>query len=378
MVNNPPQQTDILIIGAGLAGLVSAIHLSRAGFSVTLVEKQELPRHKVCGEYISNEVLPYLKSLEIPLEPLHPVRINRFRLSAPSGQTVETALNMGAFSVRRYTLDNHLASLAKKCRVQFYTKTTIEQVDWDGTYFTARTSVGNSFRTRLVIGAYGKRSVLDRTLGRPFFRRKVDYVGIKTYFDVPDFSDNLVELHNFPGGYCGLSKVENGWVNAAYLTRASALKKVKGVQELQDQVLSTNPHLKSMFRKPQMLPKPLVISNVSFVPKHLTANHVLMAGDAAGMIPPLAGNGMAMAIHSAKILSETAIGFLEGTITRSQMEQLYQKRWNQEFRSRLFWGRQLQKYMGSRSMELGVGALTLFPGILSLIVRQTHGRYLST
>ena len=371
------QQSDILVIGAGLAGLVSAIHLSRAGFSVTLAEKQELPRHKVCGEYISNEVLPYLKSLEIPLEPLHPVRINRFRLSAPSGKTIETALEMGAFSIRRYTLDNHLASLAKKCGVQFYTKTTVEQVDWDGIYFTARTSQGESFRSRIVIGAYGKRSVLDRTLGRPFFQRKVDYVGIKTYFDVPDFPENLVELHNFPGGYCGLSKVENGWVNAAYLTRASALKKVKSVPDLQEQVLSTNPHLRSIFQQPQMLPKPLVISNVSFVPKQLIAHHILMAGDAAGMIPPLAGNGMAMAIHSAKILSETVIGFLEGTLTRNQMEQLYQKRWNQEFSSRLFWGRQLQQYMGSRSMELGVAALTVFPGILSLIVRQTHGTYLS-
>lgn len=371
------QQSDILVIGAGLAGLVSAIHLSRAGFSVTLVEKQELPRHKVCGEYISNEVLPYLKSLKIPLEPLNPVRINRFRLSAPSGKTVETTLGMGAFSVRRYTFDEYLASLAKKCGVQFHTRTTIEQVDWDGTEMIARTPLGESFQSRLVIGAYGKRSVLDRTLDRPFFQKKVDYVGIKTYFKVPDFPEDLVELHNFPGGYCGLSKVENGWVNAAYLTSASSLKKMNGVQQLQEQVLSTNPHLKSMFRQPQMLPKPLVISNVSFVPKRLITNHVLMAGDAAGMIPPLAGNGMAMAIHSAKILSETAIPFLQGDLSRTQMEARYEQKWNRQFRRRLFWGRQLQKYMGSRSMELGVGTLTLFPGILSLIVRQTHGTYLS-
>ena len=370
--------SDILIIGAGLAGLISSIHLSKAGFDVILLEKHDFPRHKVCGEYISNEVLPYLESLEIPLKPLNPVRINRFRLSAPSGKTVEANLGMGAFSVRRYSLDEHLSKIAAQIGVQLIPQTTVEEVKYEGTHFQVTTKEKTTFGAKLVIGAYGKRSILDRTLHRPFFRRKVDYVGIKTYFDVPDFPEDLVELHNFPGGYCGLSKVENGWVNAAYLTSASSLKKVNGVQRLQEQVISTNPHLKSVFQHPQMLPKPLVISNVSFVPKQLITNHVLMAGDAAGMIPPLAGNGMAMAIHSAKILSETAIPFLKGTITRSQMEQLYQKRWNLQFRSRLFWGRQLQKYMGSRSMELGVGALTVFPGLLPLIVRQTHGTYLSS
>ncbi|HNU89628.1 MAG TPA: FAD-dependent oxidoreductase, partial [Ferruginibacter sp.] len=50
--------TDITIIGGGLAGLVSAIHLSKAGLAVTLIEKNEYPKHKVCGEYVSNEVLP--------------------------------------------------------------------------------------------------------------------------------------------------------------------------------------------------------------------------------------------------------------------------------------------------------------------------------
>ena len=52
-----------IIIGGGLAGLTSALHLSRFGIQVTLIEKNSYPRHKVCGEYLSNEVLPYLRSL---------------------------------------------------------------------------------------------------------------------------------------------------------------------------------------------------------------------------------------------------------------------------------------------------------------------------
>ena len=49
---------DVIIIGGGLAGLTSALHLSKKGFKVTLIEKHDYPRHKVCGEYLSNEVVP--------------------------------------------------------------------------------------------------------------------------------------------------------------------------------------------------------------------------------------------------------------------------------------------------------------------------------
>ena len=56
-------QADVLIIGGGLAGLCAGIDLAQAGYEVLLFEPKAYPRHKVCGEYISNEVLPYLKSL---------------------------------------------------------------------------------------------------------------------------------------------------------------------------------------------------------------------------------------------------------------------------------------------------------------------------
>ena len=58
---------DVIIIGGGLAGLCNAIHLSKFNKKVLLVEKNEYPKHKVCGEYISNEVLPYLDFFEINL-----------------------------------------------------------------------------------------------------------------------------------------------------------------------------------------------------------------------------------------------------------------------------------------------------------------------
>ncbi|WP_317045319.1 FAD-dependent oxidoreductase [Formosa algae] len=56
---------DVIIVGGGLAGLSSAIHLSKGNLNVLVIEKNSYPKHKVCGEYISNEVLPYLNFLDI-------------------------------------------------------------------------------------------------------------------------------------------------------------------------------------------------------------------------------------------------------------------------------------------------------------------------
>lgn len=365
---------DVAIVGGGLAGLLSAIHLQKAGKQVYLFEKQAYPRNKVCGEYISNEVLPYLDFLGLDIHSLNPVNINRFLFSASSGTSVETRLPLGGFSIRRFTLDHYLYEVACKCGVKIQTNQAIQQITFHEDHFQLTDKQGQVYESTIVIGGYGKRSVLDRTLDRPFFKKKIDYVGVKMYYEAPEFPKDLVALHNFPGGYCGLSKVENDWVNAAYLTTADSVKKAGSIDKLESTLVSQNPFLGEFLASHSpMLQERLVISNISFLPKELITDHILMTGDAAGMIPPLAGNGMAMAIHSAKLVSETILTFLSGTISRMEMESSYQRRWNQQFKSRLFWGRQLQKFMGQQAMELAVSAMRIVPKVLPLVVKQTHG-----
>ena len=82
------KQNSIVIVGGGLAGLVAAIDLSKKKYDVTLIEKNEFPKHKVCGEYISNEVLPYLKSLGLDINSLHPKHIDKLSFSLVSGKSI--------------------------------------------------------------------------------------------------------------------------------------------------------------------------------------------------------------------------------------------------------------------------------------------------
>jgi hypothetical protein len=134
-------------------------------------------------------------------------------------------------------------------------------------------------------------------------------MAVKCHYE-GDFPENLVALHNFKGGYCGLSKVETGHVNVCYLTLESNLKKYKDIKSMEYGILSQNPHLKSVFSEWNPVFKtPLSISQIYFHEKTLVDQHVLMVGDAAGLIYPLCGNGMAMAIHGAIILSEKIVEY---------------------------------------------------------------------
>jgi flavin-dependent dehydrogenase len=100
-----------------------------------------------------------------------------------------------------------------------------------------------------------------------------------------------------------------------------------------------------------------------------------MIGDTAGLIHPLCGNGMAMAIHSAKIASEEVTDYLKNKISRAQMEANYNNKWNKNFKSRLKLGRLLGKLLQQENLaQFVMKILILFPSFLSVIIKKTHGK----
>ena len=367
--------TDIAIIGGGLAGLTAAIHLIQSGKTVRLIEKKQYPQHKVCGEYISAEVLPYFESLGIQLHSIQPDRVHRFRLHAPSGRYVESLLPLGGIGIRRYTLDNYLYQYAQALGVQFELNTQIDEVIFKADQFVLSTKKGENFEAKVVLAGFGKRSNLDVKLKRPFVQNPAAYVGVKFYIN-NDFPSDLVSLYNFSEGYAGAVKVEDGSADIAYLCQARQLQKHGSIEALEKEVLYKNPAIKALFNGGKRSPKkPIAISNVSFLPKHQVEQHMLMIGDAAGMIPPLAGNGMAMGIHGAKIAAECSLAFLNEHGNRFILEKQFTQRWQAQFSKRLFWGRKLHKVMGKLLVsELAVRTLIQAPGLLPPIIKQTHGK----
>jgi len=358
---------DIIIVGGGLAGLTSAIHLSRAGLHVTVIEKSPYPKHKVCGEYISNEVLPYLEWLGADPSVLSPARIDRVSISAVNGRMVTTPLPMGGFGISRYKLDEFMMQIAVSNGCELI-EDMVTDIRFSNDVFSVDTSGSGTLTASFVIGAYGKRSALDKTRS-PWMAVKAHYKGA--------FENGLVALHNFHGGYCGVSKVENDVLNICYLVSAGTFKEFKNIDAHREAILFKNKHLRKIFENSEPLfERPLTISQISFADREKVNDHMLMTGDTAGLIHPLCGNGMAMAIHSAKIASELVLQCFYG-ITRSETEDSYTKAWKQAFGKRIKAGRILAGLFSMDRLSAAVmKGVVLVPGILPLIIRQTHGKSL--
>ncbi|PQJ76878.1 NAD(P)/FAD-dependent oxidoreductase [Polaribacter glomeratus] len=366
---------DVIIIGGGLAGLCNAIHLSKFGKKVLLIEKNEYPKHKVCGEYISNEVLPYLRFLEINPFDFGAVKIDNFQLSTTKNKLVSAKLPLGGFGISRYTLDLELSKKAIKNGVKIL-QDSVVNVDFLEDVFHVETKENNVFKSKIAIGAFGKRSLLDVKMDRDFIQKKSPYLGVKIHVK-GDFQQDLVALHNFKGGYCGVSKVENNAINLCYITNYSAFKKYKNIDDFQENVVFKNQFLKEIFQNTNpIFDKPLSISQISFETKKPIENHMMMCGDSAGMIHPLCGNGMSMAIQSAQIASKLILNYYEGVISsRSELEKQYLRQWNQQFKWRLKAGHFIAMLFRKDTIaNILLQILRRVPFLIPMIIKQTHGK----
>ncbi|RSK37283.1 NAD(P)/FAD-dependent oxidoreductase [Hymenobacter metallilatus] len=369
---------DVVIIGGGLGGLCAALDLRQRGHAVLVVERQQYPFHRVCGEYISNEVLPYLHRLDAAPTPLNPARITRLQVSSPAGRQLAASLPLGGFGVSRYALDYFLYQRAVQAGVEVRQQATVTHVAFDAARgeHTVTLADGATLRARVVLGAYGKRSSLDRQFARPFFSQRSPYLGVKYHLRYPSMPRDLIALHNFADGYAGISAIEDDKYCFCYLTTRRNLKAHGTIPQLEAQVLARNPRLRHILETAEQLyPKPEVINEISFAPKTCLEDHVLLCGDAAGLITPLCGNGMAMAIHGASLAAEQVHGFLRGRLTRPALEATYTADWHRHFGIRLRTGRAVQQLFGQPVLsELAVNGLRLWPAAVRQLVRRTHGQ----
>lgn len=365
---------NAVIIGGGLAGLVAAIQMARCAIPCLVIEKNQYPAHKVCGEYVSNEALPFLNSVN--LLPSHFDRfpkIEKFLLSAQGGKSIQLSLDVGGFGISRYCFDSHLYAAALSEGVEFLLNTVVRDVVFSGNRFTVHCG-DQSVEADVVIGAFGKRSRMDASLQRSFMRKPSPWLAVKYHVET-EFPDDTIALHNFQGGYCGVVRIEDGITNLCYLAKRGRMKESGSVEALEHQISRENPWLERLFsNSKRRFDRPLVINEVSFETKAPVEQHILMAGDAAGMIAPLCGNGMAMAIHSGKLVAEAAVRYCRGELTRGEMEASYAARWNNEFADRLQAGRYLQRLFAGGPVSRFTVAVARIRPLAHWLIRQSHGK----
>jgi flavin-dependent dehydrogenase len=370
---------DVIVIGGGLAGCSAATQLAERGHDVVLLEKDSYPRHKLCGEFLSPEAQFSLDRLDT-LSEVHDAgarSIEHARLTGPSGTVVEQPLPEAALGLSRYRLDALLFRRARQVGVDGRTDAKVTNVEGSLENGFSVQAGGKSFDGRLVLGAYGRRGVLDRTLDRPFLQQDTPYVAFKAHFAGVSMSDpGTIEVHAAPGGYCGVGPVEEEKVNVCWIGQIADLKAAGGTPTaMLDALRCENQRLDDRLAPLTRVSDQFeAVSQVPLMAKEQFVGDVCMIGDTAGMIAPLCGDGMAMALDAADLVVPLANDFLNGDCSPETFRDAYRTRWHDKFGTRLRLGRWIH---AAAFRPFAVTALLntcrMVPALTRWLIRATRG-----
>ena len=316
------RKSAIVVVGAGPAGSSAAIRLARAGFETVLVERKHFPRQKLCGEFISPECLRHFKDLCVDTEMLDAGgdRVLETRFYEVGGRSVSVPTSWFgsgefALSLSRAVMDNILLEKARSVGVKVldgFSIVGIEQEKSRLSSIKARSDDGSEIEIKgdLFIDATGRtgtvRKLVERSDPRSMSRLgKPGLVGFKTHVSAAGISKGICEIYSFPGGYAGLSNVEDGFANLCFLIKSDVVRSSGGdAQELVARVVSRNKRASESLKAAMPQGEWLAVSIDGFGARRPSpAENLFAIGDAASFIDPFTGSGMVMAFESAEILA---------------------------------------------------------------------------
>ena len=309
-LNRIPWQDEVLILGGGVAGCAASIALARKGRSVTLIEREPTPRHKVCGEFLSGEALEDLHALGIDLASLGAAPIDHVRLAA-ARRAAEAPLPFPAASLTRKALDTALIAEAIAAGVRVERGRSVQALGrtasnvWQATSSVWRASLddGSIREAPTVFLATGKHDV--RGHARPEDPQR--WVAFKMYFRLTHTqADELArasELMLYPGGYGGIQPVEGGIANLCCVVQQRYLARVGNRWEnFLAKIQQDCPHLAMRLAGAEpLLAKPIAITHIPYgYIRRTTEEGLYCVGDQAAVIPSFTGDGISIALHSAR------------------------------------------------------------------------------
>jgi flavin-dependent dehydrogenase len=303
---------DVVIVGGGPAGTAAAISAARAGREALLLERGRLPRHKVCGEFVSPEGAALLAELLGPAASILVAapRLDRARIFM-DGRAAETKLEPAALSITRFALDHALWRAAEEAGVDCRAEVTVEGVESHGAQSHVVTSAG-TFDAPLVINASGRWSKLSRPR-----RENRGGIGLKAHFSERAPS-RTVDLYFFSGGYCGVQPISAERVNVCALVRGTGPKSL-------EEVWRCSPELQRRSAGWTALWRPIAASPLIFGAPRPVQDGMLCVGDAAGFVDPFVGDGISLALTT---------GMMAGTMPEAEAYvREYERRLAPVFRS---------------------------------------------
>ncbi len=341
-------ETDICIVGAGPAGLTTALYLAELGIASVVLEKNKFPRHKSCGDNISGNTIRTLFEFDplfdqvlcctqkmAPLKGVVLCAPNNHRLKVDYLPLEKGTDLPSCYAIRRIDLDEFLINKAKQSSyiriVEKFAVSKVERMSRGLKLFDQ--SDTRTCEARLVIFATGSNSPLPQKLGLEKEQDKHTAIGIRAYYDqvmIPElthYSELFIIPELMPGGLyitpLGQQLVYVNLVMRSDVVRKQSLDLVALLQS----ALSQHPLLKTRFAEARQIDK-IAGSRLKLGTKRrkLSGDNFLLVGDAAGLIDLLSANGIPQALACAKIAAEFASLGLERDDFSAVCLQSYDKR----------------------------------------------------
>ena len=313
---------DVLIAGAGPAGSLAAIHLARAGARVLLVDRATFPRDKLCGDTLNPGAMRVLDraglrgAVEAVSRPL-----DGMLLTGNGGVHVRGTYGRGllARALTRRVLDQVLVDAAVAAGVQFQDGVRVDAplVDEEAGSPVVRGAVlcrttGDTRRLRVpaqvTIAADGRRSALAFALGLASHPPALRRWAVGAYYEGLAGLDTVGEMHVRGPHYIGVSPIGD-LANVCLVTPDR--EGFADPAALLDRHLAADFALGPRSRGARRVSVPSILGPLAVDARAAGAPGLLLAGDAAGFVDPMTGDGLRFALRGAELAAEAARAVLE-------------------------------------------------------------------
>jgi menaquinone-9 beta-reductase len=370
---------DVVIVGAGPAGSVAATVLAREGLKILLLDRARFPRAKLCGDTLNPGALADLRRLGLAAYPeTHGEPIEGMVVTGVHTR-IEARYARGLLgrAIERTELDWWLVECARNAGADFrggarvslpLTRTTGGQKKISGVVLKSGSGATVPVASALTIAADGRRSTIAFSLGLARHPAAYRRWAIGAYFEGVDQIASTGEMHIRPRHYLGIAKLPGGKVNAvAVATRAVLEGSISEPGLLLRGLIDGDPMLAPRFRQARIATKPVVLGPLAVDADKCGMPGLLLAGDAAGFIDPITGDGLRFAIRGGELAARAALMYLSGSVPDPH-EWLFRAR-ARDFSSKWRVNRIVRTLVGSpRAVRVASVAARLTPVLIRRLI----------
>lgn len=327
---------EVVVVGGGPAGVAAAVFLRRAGHDVLLVDEARFPRDKVCGEGVSPEAWRLLDRLDAgrAVRALAPWPLRGMQVVSPDGTVFrgDYASGRTGFAVRRQHLDYALLGCARRAGVEVRDGVGARRLILGAGRVQALVIENGAgpevVRTRMVIGADGRRSLVARTLGLLREHRRLRKFAVRGYWHGMEGLQERGEMHVGGGGYCGIAPLSAGSANVTFVLDRREMAAARGALEgfYRDALRQRWPRVAERLQRAVLTDTPRAIGPLALQARRVSFPGGALVGDSAGFYDPFTGEGVTLALRSAELAAEAAHRSLRHSATPGVLWEYEQSR----------------------------------------------------